>query len=288
MEELWEEHESGYYIPHHGVITAEKFRVVFNGSMKTTSGISLNETQLVGEKLQPDLFITLMNFRKYKYGITADIEKMYRQVLVHESDKQYQKILWRPNEQTPVKVYKLNTVTYGQACAPHCAIRALLQCAIDNEQNFPRGASIVRSSFYVDDLLTGANTLEEVEQIKIEITRLLSLGGFHITKWKTNGEFFEKLEFKNEEEHSVLGLCWDLKNDSFFYKIREGDTPNDPVWTKRKVLSRIGQMYDPNGFLGPVILKGKMIIQELWKDQLSWDQPIEGKIKEKWEAFNED
>lgn len=117
MEEIWEDRESGYYIPHHGVITAEKFRVVFNGSMKTTSGISLNETQLVGEKLQQDLFITLMNFRKYKYGITADIEKMYRQVLIHESDRQYQKILWRPNEKTPVKVYKLKTVTYGQA--PH-------------------------------------------------------------------------------------------------------------------------------------------------------------------------
>lgn len=51
MEEIWEEYESGYYIPHHGVITAEKCRVVFNGSMKTTSGISLNETQIVGGKL---------------------------------------------------------------------------------------------------------------------------------------------------------------------------------------------------------------------------------------------
>lgn len=69
---------------------------------------------------------------------------------------------------------------------------------------------------------------------------------FQYNKMENNGEFFEKLEFKNEEEHSVLGLCWDLENDSFFYKIRENGTPDNSVWTKRKVLSKIGKMYDTN------------------------------------------
>lgn len=34
------------------------------------------------------------------------------------------------------------------------------------------------------------------------------------------------------------------------------------MWTKRKVLSRIGKLYDPNGFVGPIILRRKMIIQD--------------------------
>lgn len=168
MEEIWDKEEIGYYTPHHGVFSATKFRVVFNASAKTTSGISLNETQLVGEKLQRDLFDILINFRKNKFGIIADIEKMYRLVLVDHDDRKYQKILWRHNEKEPVRVYRLKTVTYGQACAPHCAIRALIQCANDHEEEFPRGARIVRECFYVDDLLTGANSKIDAESIKEE------------------------------------------------------------------------------------------------------------------------
>lgn len=75
MQEIYDNQESGYYTPHHGVLSASKFRVVFNASAKTTSGIALNEVQLVGEKLQQDLFIILMNFRQFRFGITADIER---------------------------------------------------------------------------------------------------------------------------------------------------------------------------------------------------------------------
>lgn len=136
MTQVRDVQEDGYYTPHHGVLSSNKFRVVFNASAKTTTGVSLNETQLVGEKLQQDLFVVLMNFRQYKYGITADIEKMYRQILIHPDDRKYQKILWRENEQEPIRTFQLNTVTYGHACAPHCAVRTLVQCARDNE-SFP-------------------------------------------------------------------------------------------------------------------------------------------------------
>lgn len=287
MEEIWEKHEEGYYTPHHGILSANKFRVVFNASAKTTSRISLNEAQLIGEKLQNDLFIILMNFRKFKHGITADIEKMYRQILIHPDDQKYQKILWRDNPQGPIKTYRLKTVTYGQTCAPHCAIRTLVQCANDNEQLFPNGASIIKNCFYVDDLLTGADNLEDAKAIKQDITTILKNGGFNITKWKVNGNF-EDRELGDQEDGSVLGLFWNLREDKFFYKLKKSDLDKNIIWTKRKVLSKIGQMYDPNGFLGPVIMKGKMIIQDLWKDKYDWDQPIEGTLKEKWKVFDKD
>lgn len=145
-----------------------------------------------------------MHFRQYKFGIIADIEKMYRQVLIHPDDLKYQKILWRENENNPIQTYQLNTVTCGHACAPHCAIRALVQCAHDHEKQYPFGAKLVRECFYVDDLLTGAETEEKVIEIKNELTSLLALGGFKITKWKSNGQIQETIEFKEKEEQSVL------------------------------------------------------------------------------------
>lgn len=286
MTQVWENQESGYYTPHHGVLSAQKFRVVFNASAKTSTKISLNETQLVGEKLQPDLFKILMHFRQFKIGITADIEKMYRQVLIHSDDRKYQKILWRSDEKEPVRVYQLNTVTYGHACAPHCAIRALVQCANDYEQQYPNGARIVQNCFYVDDLLTGANNLNEAREIRREITELLAKGQFKITKWRTNGTE-EHMEFKESDQPSVLGLYWNLQTDTFFYKLRDYND-NETIWTKRKILSKIGKLYDPNGYLGPIIMKGKIIIQDLWRDQRDWDEEIHGEVKTNWQKFNRD
>lgn len=287
MSEIYDGQEEGYYTPHHGVLSASMFRVVFNASAKTTTGVTLNEVEMVGEKLQQDLFIILMNFRQFKYGIIADIEKMYRQVLVHQDDRKYQKILWRNNEADPIRVFQLNTVTYGHACAPHCAIRALVQCAEDHADQYPKGAQLVKECFYVDDLLTGASSQQEVAEIKTELTSLLKLGGFNITKWKTNGSFDGHVEFRETEEQSVLGLFWNLNTDKFFYKIHEQEAQGY-VWTKRRILSKIGKMYVPNGYIGPIIMRGKIIIQDLWRDQLSWDETVTGRIKETWEDFNND
>ena len=87
----------GFYLPHHAVIketsATTKLRVVFDGSAKTSSGISVNETLLVGPTIQDDIFTLLLRFRLHNYVISADIAKMYRQILVKEEGRKYQHIL---------------------------------------------------------------------------------------------------------------------------------------------------------------------------------------------------
>ncbi|XP_037298293.1 uncharacterized protein LOC119190433 [Manduca sexta] len=82
-----EEDNVSYFIPHHGVLressTTTKLRVVFNASAPTTSGISLNQIQMVGPTVQDDLTSILLRFRMYKYVLSADVEKMYRQMSIH-------------------------------------------------------------------------------------------------------------------------------------------------------------------------------------------------------------
>lgn len=63
-----------YHVPQHAVL--RKFRVVFDASCRTNKGISLNETQLIGEKLQEDLAPLIMRFRCNPVAVTADIRKM--------------------------------------------------------------------------------------------------------------------------------------------------------------------------------------------------------------------
>ncbi|XP_033228509.1 uncharacterized protein LOC117180229 [Belonocnema kinseyi] len=90
-----------YYMPHHCVVRNDslstRVRVVFDASAPTASGVSLNDLQMVGPLLQDDLFSILIRFRKHAYFLGADIEKMYRQVLVTPEQRPLQRILWRPD-----------------------------------------------------------------------------------------------------------------------------------------------------------------------------------------------
>ncbi|XP_076765058.1 uncharacterized protein LOC143432170 [Xylocopa sonorina] len=109
-----------------------KISVVFDGSAKTSTGISLNDTLIVGPTLQDDLFSIITHFRSYTYVLNVDIEKMYRQVLIDPEDSKYQKIVWRLNPSESLRSYALNTVTYGTASAPYLAVRCLWKLAEDD------------------------------------------------------------------------------------------------------------------------------------------------------------
>jgi hypothetical protein len=102
------------YIPHHPVLrdssTTTKLRVVFNASCRTTNGTSLNDYLLIGPKLQQDLAAILLRWRMYSVVCTADIEKMYRQILIHREDADYQRILWKPAGCAKPRSYRLLTL----------------------------------------------------------------------------------------------------------------------------------------------------------------------------------
>lgn len=125
--------EHKYYLPHHAVIKANssttKLRVVFDASCKTTTQVSLNDILHVGPNIQIDLTTIILRFRKHAIVLVADIEKMYRQIQVTSQDANFQLILWRDNPKEELKVYKLNTVTYGTACAPYLALKTLKKAA---------------------------------------------------------------------------------------------------------------------------------------------------------------
>lgn len=102
------DHASGYYIPHHAVTA--KFRVVFNASARISTGVSLNDTQLVGPTIQDSLLHIIFRFRRFLIALTADVEKMFRQILVAPEHRQFQGILWRESPKRNLDVYQLTTL----------------------------------------------------------------------------------------------------------------------------------------------------------------------------------
>ncbi|XP_065080802.1 uncharacterized protein LOC135703482 [Ochlerotatus camptorhynchus] len=163
------------YLPHHPVFkessTTTKVRVVFDASCKTSSGISLNDTLLVGPVMQQDLVTITIRFRFHVIAFVADVEKMYRQVFHFPIDQHFLRIVFRRNPTDPLDTYELLTITYGTASAPFLATRTLQQLAKDEGDKYPEAVEAVVEDFYVDDLLSGADNLEST--IEIIVAKLL-------------------------------------------------------------------------------------------------------------------
>jgi len=111
---------------------------------------------------------------------------MYRQIWVAANHCGYQRIVWREDETTPIKHYELSTVTYGKSWAPFLAVRVLDQLAHDHQHDFPTAAKILKEQFYVDDVLTGAHTEEELIRNQNELIQLIKCAGMELGKWVSN------------------------------------------------------------------------------------------------------
>lgn len=286
------------YIPHHFVTkedsTTTKLRVVFDASMKSSSGVSLNETLLVGATIQDDLFTQLVRFRTHSIAMKADIAKMYRQFEVHEDDRDYQTILWREKASDPVQEFRLKTVTYGTACAPFLATRCLVQLSVDEEHNFPRAASVLKELMYIDDFLGGGKTREDCLQIYDELNQLCASACLDIRKWcSSDSEVLSAVppEMKEEGFHDfdedttckALGIRWKAQGDYFYFQVAKHSPKS--IITKREVLSEIARTFDPIGWLTPSTVVAKILFQDLWQETQDWDAPVSEDILLRWNDY---
>ncbi|GJQ66082.1 hypothetical protein Trydic_g4164 [Trypoxylus dichotomus] len=160
-----------YYLPHHGVIKESSTNVVFDASCKTTFGLSLNDIFMVGPTIQRDLFSIALKFRKHNVAFTSDIEKMCRQCNIMAKQRDLQRIVWRSKKNEELKHFRLNTITYGTASSSYLACRVLYQVAIENENEFPEASNVIKNDFYMDDLLSGAEHVQNALKLKDEISR---------------------------------------------------------------------------------------------------------------------
>lgn len=287
-----------YFLPHHGVFkessSTTRLRVVFDGSCPTSNGTSLNDILHVGPKLQNDIPSIITEFRRFKYVFTTDVKQMFRGIDLHCDDRNFQLIYWRDNPQDKLCIYKLNTVTYGLACSPFLANRVIHQLTTDEQDDFPVASSVLKNHIYVDDIALGSDDIDEAIQLQSHIIELLKRGGFELRKWTSNDErllstipkeFHEQpVNFHSPDQPLVnlLGLQWIPSNDMFTYKI---SISQHEQCTKRNVLSDIAKIFDPCGFLAPVVIFAKIFIQTLWIRKLEWDTPLPQDLSKQWLQF---
>jgi len=301
MEEI-EPWQAKYFIPHHFVLkassTTTSFRVVFDASAVTTNGKSLNDFMYIGYQVQEPLLDIILRFRLHKYVISADITKFYRQILVDERDQPYQCIVWRRSPNEKLKFYMLKTVTYGTGAGPYLATRALLELAQNEGDKYPRAKKAILDSFYVDDTMAGAESKEECILLVKELMELLDSARIDIRKFTSNDDEVlrsipeEKratqslLEFEKDPTLKLLGLCYNPLTDCFNFK-SNFFTPDKGFATKREVLSDTAKLFDPTGWLAPVVVVPKILMQDIWRLGSGWDDKLPQKFLDRWRKFKQ-
>ncbi|KAI5640379.1 pao retrotransposon peptidase domain-containing protein [Phthorimaea operculella] len=222
---------------------------------------------------------------------------MYRQILIRPEDRPWQHILWRESPADGVQDFELRTVTYGVTSSPYLAIRTLHQLAADHGAQWPRAADALRHHTYMDDITYGSDSVESALEIKNELINMLNCAKLELRKWTSNStDFLEKLPvehcqapkvFAEDDSRSVLkilGIQWDPQADAFTYSVSHVDIE----FTKRSILSNVARIFDPLGWVTPYVLTAKLILQNLWRLQLNWDEEIPRDISNDWRKFVQD
>lgn len=294
------QHRSDYLLLHFGIYkptsSSTPLRVVFDPNISSNNGNNLAKNLLVGPKLQKDISDLLTQWRLHPVVLLCDIQAMYRNILIHPDDRQFQHILWHEKGSMEVTEFELTTCTFGLPGSPYQAQRVLKQLALDEGEKFPKAANALQNEAYVDDLITGSSTVKDAIALRNDIISLLAKGGFSVRKWASSNstvlegiaeDLCEKpkcFSEGGEESIKVLGMQWCPKSDAFFYVVNNQSFP--PTLSKRQVLAFVAKLYDCNGYLSPVIIWMKIFLQKLWLDNsLSWDTPLSDNLREMWQAF---
>lgn len=278
------------YLPHHCVMkdsTTTKLRVVYNASQKTENGKSLNDNLAVGAIQQNDMLNIILGFRVYEFAFTADVEKMYRQILIHEDQRDLQRILWRDSPDDPIQDFKLNTVTYGTSDAPSLATRTLKQLAHDVCDECPIASNIISNSMYMDDAAHSVASEEQAITAYHELKKAFESAGMNLRKWCTNSAKLRTLIPENDlelkackENVKMLGISWSPITDQFTYELKL--SVSSVQITKRLLFSEVASLFDPLGWISPVIIGAKNLMQLLWIEGIDWDGVVSSDIANKW------
>jgi hypothetical protein len=192
-----------------------------------------------------------------------------------------------------VETFRFARALFGLAPSPYL-LEGVLESHLDAwADRYPDEVALLRRSMYVDDLLTGGRTVQEVQTRREIAKEILHDATFELHKWNSNipqleddaspedhreQSYAKQQLLVKSSETKLLGLKWDKRKDTLAVTF-----PDDEVQkTKRGVFSKLAKVYDPLGLVSPVTLEGKQIYRDVCDAKTSWDVNLDGKLLERW------
>ncbi len=159
-------------------------------------------------------------------------------------------------------------------------------------------------STYVDDILAGADSDDEGFELYAQAKEIFRQGGFNLRKFLSNSRALQtRIDVAEgvsdsesdphidsmpteKEEVKVLGVTWNLGSDSIVFDLSDLSIAAGNLQpSKRNLISLIGWFYDPLGFLAPVIIRFKILLQKLGQSKLDWDRDLPEALLREWSSL---
>ena len=300
------------YLPHLAALNPRSestpVRICFDASRAQGGGPSLNQILAKG----PDRFINnlagvIINFRNGRVAAKGDVKKMYNAVRLIPEDAFMQCFVWRNLDSSlQPRTYQVIVNNIGVKPAGAIATLALRKSTEVFDTQYPVTARQLREKSYVDDLGLTARNQEDLKKRTLEADIILKHANMRVKKWMYSGDnsgepvnVGESVEISPSESSGserMLGVTWDPVKDVFRFKVtinlsplkqksrlgpdltREDLVNNPPVTiTRRQYYSQVQSLFDPIGFLSPVLLRAKVLLRRTWEGdcmKLKWDDPL--------------
>ena len=277
LDDLEKSLQDVFYLPMHAVkkksSTTIKIRAVFDASAKSSTGVSLNDTLLVGPTIHPPLLDVLLHFSLHHVALLADVSRMYRAIELTKPDRDLHRFVWRRNLKDPLLDYSMTRVTFGVSTSSFAANMLVKQNVLDFAMDYLLAVDAVNRAFYVDDGLTGADSTEEAIKLQRQLQELFSHGGFLLRKWNSNDQGIlqhlscelrdSQLMYTIPESYieyvKMLGIEWNANLDHFCLTVAKLP-PSRPI-TKRILASDVAKTFDVLWWFSPSIIKMKILLQ---------------------------
>ena len=288
-----------WYIPHHGIYHPhkDKIRVVFDCSA-SYEGLALNNCLLQGPDLTKSLAGILCRFRKQPVAISCDLEGMFNQVGVVAEDRNLLRFLWWKDGKTECEPgeFRMKTHLFGATSSPACAMFALRAAADDHQADEEKAAEFVRNDFYIDDGLTSVQDVQSGISLIAATRELCERKGFKVHKILSNSidvvksvpmdsrcVGLQSLDVGTGDlpVQRTLGVQWNVETDMLSIQVR----PREKQLNRRGILSIVSSVFDPLGLVSPFVLKGKLLLRDLCRENLGWDEPIPEVVAKAWDEW---
>ena len=280
-------------------------RLCMNSSLKY-QGLSLNDILMKGPASLTDIMDITIGFRSHVVAFVKDLSKFYQSVDVEERDQHLRRVVWRQGDTNKEPVhYKTCTVNFGDkpaGCIAQCALRntAKMYREID-----PVAADKIVNDTYVDDNLSGAETIERAKEVSVNMEIIATKGGFKYKETIMSGDICE-----SSEPRKVLGLGWDPAEDTIFVgthvnvsakkkgikelpdiEIEELVEKFPAQLTRRMIWRVIMGQYDILGLISVFTIKLKLVMKRITEEaggKLVWDEAVSEDLRGEFLEILED
>ena len=293
-----------FYIPHKAVVreNAEttKMRIVYDASAReTSSAASLNECLEVGPPLQNQLWSVIIRNRFYPVAIAGDLKQAFLQIRVRGADRDALRFHWLKDLRSrQVETLRFTRVLFGLAPSPFLLAAVIKEHLQRYKSVNPKLVEEIERSMYVDDLITGGESVNQALEAKQTAQTIFNDATFELHKWQSNvrdleaddsspdeeGQTYAKQQLGAKKgESKLLGVPWNKEKDEI--QVSFPTFTAEP--TKRGILAKIAKVYDPLGLASPVTLSGKALYREACDTRTAWDNPLASDLQRTWNKWEQ-